>query len=263
MSCDFNNPDNIDMGSLAIGASVKANYNDWNQSGQLNNPLLHSGDIRGVLPFCGNSKPFESTPDMSKPQFSPPIPSPHDSASFGQKSPGGMGMPSNSPNSFSPQISGSFSTMAALGLLSDKTIEKFFPRTKPQPSGPNTGYAPCNFYENRSSPVTTSPGISSSHCRYPSDSSIPLTSPQQMSPNYLQPVAANNHAYTYAPASQVPSPPGTWTNNFSNGQDPMQHRLPQVKMEWNGYPDRAMPANNGQALGSYYRQSKISDVLVH
>ena len=245
MSCDFS-PDNIDFGPLAIGAHVKPEYNWSGNPAQADN-----GGFNGAAPYY-NSKPFEA-PDL-KPHFSPPIPPQHESANFGQKSPESMGVPSNSPNRFSPQTPDAFSTMAALGLLTDKTIEKFFPRS-------NAGYAPGNFYDNQTSPINSNHGINSSHCRYPSDSSLPLSPHQQLSPSYAQPGAATGRP-SYAPPTQVPSPEGGWTNGFPSNPGQMQPGMPLVKMEWNGFPGEHPPPTNGQMIGPYYRQSTATEFVV-
>ena len=252
MSCDYSNPDSIDLGSLAIGASMKSspNYGGWSQGTQPNNGASPA-EFGGPSPYYPNDSPNNVKPNIDAPtsQFSPPILPQSDPAAYGQqKSPPNPSMLPNSPNGFSPQPPSSFSTMAALGMLRDKTIEKFFISAKSQAPNANTAYAPCSFFNSQAPPANSiAPSL---HMPYPTEQSMPVNSPSQnLSPNYM-----SASGVPYAAPNRGPAP--NWPNGYPASQNPVPARMPAVKMEWNEFSGPSMHTAGGHVPNVYYRQSK-------
>lgn len=245
MSCDFNNPDSIDLGSLAIGASGNPSINQWSQNPELvsrnNNPVYQN---EGYFPpaTLSNDHPVSHVPDL-KPNFANPKPQ---APAGGFPGMGGGG-------GFPGMGGGSFSTMKMLGFLSDKTIERFFaPLKQPQTSAPEMNFSSFN-YSGQQPPIPLNSGGmggNSNPCRFSNASGMPNVSPQQnVNPNYA------NHSYTsgnninngkyYSPQfsgeSQVSPGMQPWSEAQAySGQDQLRNRMPAVKMEWNEFNSGSM-----------------------
>ena len=254
MSCDYNGADSIDLGSLAIGVSVKQNgdLNHWNPCAQFQDGSQNLSEFRQGKSQYSPANKYDKNqfvsgnPGQPKPQYYSPVHTePGTAESLAPKPP-----PQMPPGMFGagPPSGGGFSTMAALGMLTNKTIERFFPQQKPPI--PSPGFPPCNFAVNQAT-ATTAAGINSAYSRYPSTSP---PSQQVLSSSY----ASSGGAYSsYSPPGHLPTGPSAWPTAFPTGQESLRHGAPSVKMEWNefgyGSGDNISARMPGPAL---YREGK-------
>ena len=272
MSCDFSNPDSIDLGSLAIGASGKSHLsiNKWMPNSESIAPG-NSYPYQSDGYYAPNERPAPLVQDI-KPTYPSTQLENNGSRHFGspesQASSNAGQMFSGQAGGFPPGMpgmsGGSFSTMKMLGALSEKTIEQFFaPLKQQQASNPEMRFPSFDVLGQQSPPGNNLVRSNSNHCGYPDSQAMPPALPQQtLNSNYIPTSPNQTSGLSYPKTTKedfYPRYPGEnqlspglqpWPKSAAsyNGQDTLQG-MPAVKMEWNEINSTAINARMaGQQL---------------